>query len=353
MFMKNNPIIDILVPTFNRGFLLTNCINNLLKQNYVNFNIIVSDNNSTDNTEEIVSKFVNKFDNIFYYKNSDNYGIYGNYNYALANYCKGDYTIIVSDDDFILDTNYLLNAIEQIVSRDLIWISAGYYIADTTTMKIKCNQRSKDFFGTGLEFMKLHKWGYDNFAWFSVIFNRKKMLALDGFDNALYNSDFDQLFKLSMDSNCGILSSPVGIYTLNVFQENHLIEENFMFNGYQLYLNLYALYPIIYNKNVMTNNIKAYLRACFRYFLDRDAFGELIFQDEYWLDYCKHLSNGLYYPFFDSELSKNYQLFQKDKVLFAKKRTDKFTSSWLEITDSNILTLLTTFTDYTKKNKQC
>jgi len=346
--MQNNPIVDILVPTFNRGFLLQNCINTLLKQKYSNFNIIIADNCSTDNTQELVSHFVTAYENVFYFKNPENYGIYGNYNHALAHYCKGEYTIIVSDDDYILDYDYLTTAVTYIQAEKLSWIAAGYYIADTTSMQIKCNTRDEDFFGTGVEFMQLHQWGYDKFSWFSVLFDRKKMLKLDGFTKSLYNSDFDQLFELSIDSRCAILASPVGVYTINIFQENHLIDQDFMFHGYTLYTNLHKKYPQHYKESLMIENVKAYISACFRYFLDRDAFEELHFNDVYWFNTFKNLSNGIYYPFFDNQIAQNYELFKKDKMLFAQHRKNNFSSSWKEIEDPKLLTLLSSFLDYKK-----
>lgn len=91
--------VSVIVPTFNRSNLLKLSIESILKQDYPNFEIIVTDNASNDNTSEIINSL--KSDKIIYFRNSSNIGIAKNHNMALE-LCTGEYIHIFSDDDIML-----------------------------------------------------------------------------------------------------------------------------------------------------------------------------------------------------------------------------------------------------------
>jgi glycosyltransferase involved in cell wall biosynthesis len=64
--------IDIIIPTYNRKNYLKKAIDSVLKQSYKDINIIISDNDSDDLTEELVNEYLSKYDNIYYYKQDIN-----------------------------------------------------------------------------------------------------------------------------------------------------------------------------------------------------------------------------------------------------------------------------------------
>ena len=52
-------LISIILPTYNRGNLLEVAIKSVLDQSYFNWELIIIDNNSTDNTDDIINKYKN------------------------------------------------------------------------------------------------------------------------------------------------------------------------------------------------------------------------------------------------------------------------------------------------------
>ncbi len=56
--MKKNPSVSILIPTYNRASLLDKAVKSALEQNYPNLTVIVSDDASTDNTTDIIAKYL-------------------------------------------------------------------------------------------------------------------------------------------------------------------------------------------------------------------------------------------------------------------------------------------------------
>ena len=65
------PFFSIIIPTFNQGDLLARCVKSVLNQSYKNYEIIIIDNNSSDNT----SKIINKYKNLIIYKKINNQGV--------------------------------------------------------------------------------------------------------------------------------------------------------------------------------------------------------------------------------------------------------------------------------------
>ena len=53
-------MVSIIIPTYNRAKTIERCIESLQRQTYSNFEIIIVDDNSNDNTEEIVKRINDK-----------------------------------------------------------------------------------------------------------------------------------------------------------------------------------------------------------------------------------------------------------------------------------------------------
>ena len=70
--LTKKPLVSILIPTFNRAMLLKRAVESVLKQDYPNIEIIISDNASEDNTTDIVNSFSSE--KIKYIKREKNIG---------------------------------------------------------------------------------------------------------------------------------------------------------------------------------------------------------------------------------------------------------------------------------------
>lgn len=103
------PDFSILIPTYNRSKFLKLALSSVLRQKGVSLEVIVSDNCSTDNTEEMVKEFRDK--RIKYSKNKKNLG-YGPNAHKCFHKASGNYIFTLSDDDFILYDNTLLEILK-------------------------------------------------------------------------------------------------------------------------------------------------------------------------------------------------------------------------------------------------
>lgn len=94
---------SIILPTFNRANFITKAIESVINQTYKNWELIVIDDGSTDNTEEIIQKFIKKEKRITYYyqKNQERSAARNN----GIKRAKGDYICFLDSDDLYYPTH--------------------------------------------------------------------------------------------------------------------------------------------------------------------------------------------------------------------------------------------------------
>lgn len=96
---RTNPLLSIITPTYNRGNLLNNCFESLCSQTDFDFEWIVVDDGSTDDTEEIMGYIVKKANPFsIYYVKKENGGKHTALN-ASHPYIHGRYVLIFDSDD--------------------------------------------------------------------------------------------------------------------------------------------------------------------------------------------------------------------------------------------------------------
>ena len=103
--MKNEPLVSIIVLTYNSENTIVETLNSIYNQSYRNIELIVSDDCSTDKTIETVKNWTrykkNRFSNIKIMKNSKNEGPTINANKGIKG-SNGEYIKIFAADDILL-----------------------------------------------------------------------------------------------------------------------------------------------------------------------------------------------------------------------------------------------------------
>ncbi|MCL5408450.1 MAG: glycosyltransferase [Candidatus Omnitrophica bacterium] len=136
--MNNNqyPLVSIIIPTYNRADLLPRAINSCLNQTYKNLEIIIIDDGSTDNTEQVVKIF--KDERIVYIKNERNKGIPATRNVGLK-IAKGKFIGFLDHDDEFLPEKIekQVNSLINNPDRDISVCERYEYniYTDTTSLK--------------------------------------------------------------------------------------------------------------------------------------------------------------------------------------------------------------------------
>jgi glycosyltransferase involved in cell wall biosynthesis len=111
----NKPKVSIGLPTFNGGRQLIRAISSVINQDYENIEIIISDNCSTDDTEEVCVSLSQRYPCITYYRQPVNRGVTANYSFVIDK-ATGDYFMWLSDDD-TLEAGILKRYIDFLVAN--------------------------------------------------------------------------------------------------------------------------------------------------------------------------------------------------------------------------------------------
>jgi len=129
------PLVSIGIPVYNGAKYLKETLDSILSQTFTDFEVIVSDNASTDSTREIVESYAAKDSRIRYYRNAENIGAAPNYNRTFE-LSRGKYFRWHAHDDLIAPT-YL----EKCVA--VMELDSGIVLAHARTQVI--DEKSQPF----------------------------------------------------------------------------------------------------------------------------------------------------------------------------------------------------------------
>ncbi|WP_346895285.1 glycosyltransferase [Clostridium sp. UBA7503] len=95
---SNSPLVSVLIPAYNRPEYLKIALESVLNQTYRNIEIIICDDSTTVDVENMIQEYLKQYSNIRYYKNENNLGQFNN-DIKLFNLAKGEYINYLMDDD--------------------------------------------------------------------------------------------------------------------------------------------------------------------------------------------------------------------------------------------------------------
>lgn len=101
----DNYFISIIIPCYNSDFILHKTLNSVLNQEYKNWECIIINDGSTDNSKKIIEEFC-KLDDRFFLIDQTNSGVAEARNKGL-NHAKGDYIFFLDADDFLPENSLM------------------------------------------------------------------------------------------------------------------------------------------------------------------------------------------------------------------------------------------------------
>lgn len=196
--------VSIIVPIFNSSKYLEKCINSLLSQTYQNFEILLIDDGSTDDSLNICRKFED-WDNRIRVFHQCNQGVSTARNLGLSE-AKGEYIAFCDSDDWFEKDmlEYLLSLIEQAkysISSCNVFLE---YKGGKTKRKYQIDKNLE--FDSKNALVELHKGNIIQHWLCNKLFNRKLFENLSFSKELAYGEDYNVLCELLEKSNgiiCG------------------------------------------------------------------------------------------------------------------------------------------------------
>lgn len=211
---ENSLKISIVLITHNRKYTLKRAISNIIRQIYKNYEVIIIDDCSSDNTEQYISEFLS--DKISYFYNEKNMGAGES---RKKGYLKasGDIIIFSDDDDYYIDPFYFckLNAIfgddssvNIVCSNTLIKDEDnGKYYA--SSMRIKDGISNKEYInGFSTIYDKPN-------SSFSLALRQSAMQAINYRNLPLFNDTSLYLYALLANGTVGVIDEYIGVYCVH------------------------------------------------------------------------------------------------------------------------------------------
>ncbi len=134
--------LSIIIPAYNLEKYISLCLDSIYKENpncFCDFEVIVVDDGSIDNTPAILDEYKTRYDNL-YVIHQENLGVSIARNKALE-YAKGEYVTFVDGDDLIAEDSIskVLSVISEFPSVDVFYFNSIEYVSKGTCIS-HCNK---------------------------------------------------------------------------------------------------------------------------------------------------------------------------------------------------------------------
>lgn len=212
--IRKDPTVSVCIPTYNRAGMLKESIESVLAQTYKNFELIVVDNASEDETALVVRAFEDP--RIVYTRNSRNIGIWGSCNRCLT-LSKGRYIAIFFDDDLMMPKN-LERKIEVLQNNEKVGlVYSKYHLIDAQGRIIRHNtnwghgpERDQNVIERGLDVLERMLLTFNLINAPTVVFRRACFEKLEGFAPQLKMAfDWEYWMRIAAFYDVAFLAEPL------------------------------------------------------------------------------------------------------------------------------------------------
>jgi len=131
-----HPLVSIVLPVFNGERFLRQALDSIMAQTFTDFELCISDNASTDSTNDICNEYTKKYPCITYHRQLKNIGIFRNLEWLIKQ-AKGKYLLLIGDDD-IYEPNCLALYVQKMqANKDVILVYSDYGWIDVSGARCK------------------------------------------------------------------------------------------------------------------------------------------------------------------------------------------------------------------------
>jgi glycosyltransferase involved in cell wall biosynthesis len=197
------PVFSVIIPTFNRAHVLKRSIDSVLKQSYQNFELIIVDDHSTDDTQELIKNYQDQLTS-FQTSGDINQGVSKARNLGIKN-ARGKYIAFLdSDDEWLpeklkLQYDYFQNHPHiRIVHGEEVWVRNGKRVNPK-----KIHQK-----GGGHQFHRCLELCLISPS--TVVLEKGLLHQMGGFrEDFIVCEDYDLWLKITAENEVGFIQDPL------------------------------------------------------------------------------------------------------------------------------------------------
>ena len=108
--------ISVIIPVYNTEKYLKRCLDSVIAQEYKDLELVIINDGSTDNSEQLINEYKTKYPELISYYNKENTGVADTRNFGIKK-AKGEYIMFLDSDDYI-DTALLKN-LEDYINKNI------------------------------------------------------------------------------------------------------------------------------------------------------------------------------------------------------------------------------------------
>ena len=197
-----NELVSIIMPSYNTAQYITETIESILNQTYTNWELIIVDDCSTDNTDQVVKSFLSD-GRIRYLKNEKNSGAAVSRNKALRE-AKGKWIAFLDSDDLWMP--------DKLMKQVSFMGKNGYHFSYTNYAEIDVSGKRNGISVTGPH--KITKTGFFNYCWpgcLTVMYDAET-IGLIQIADIKKNNDYAMWLKVCQKADCYLLDEELALY---------------------------------------------------------------------------------------------------------------------------------------------
>jgi glycosyltransferase involved in cell wall biosynthesis len=226
--VRAGPLVTIAIPTFNRASWLKDCVCLALSQSYPRFEVLVSDNASTDDTALVLDQF--KDGRLRVIRHPNNIGATANWNACLAE-AKGEYVVFVPDDDRIAP--WLLERCIALIRSApqvpiIMALGEAYVVASGRTLPSLASRTLRTGIWNGVDVLNEYLTRRITVQGCTTILRTERLRAWGGFPTGWpFAGDLARHLPLLLEGKAGFINECCGSYSLHdATQTFHLALES-------------------------------------------------------------------------------------------------------------------------------
>lgn len=211
--MNSHPVprLSIMIPTYNQAPFIEEAIRSALAQDYPDFEVVVSDDASTDGTFETACRILDP--RVRCFRNSVNLGRVGNYRHTLYNLARGEWVMNLDGDDYLTDPHFLSAAVVAAdANPGTVLVGAGNISRQGSKAEIRRPVSTPQCM-TGFEL--LMAWRRYYFTHLASLYNRRVALDVGFYDKDIISADQESLFRLMLRGRVALLDRIAGVWRIH------------------------------------------------------------------------------------------------------------------------------------------